>query len=594
LLSRRWLAAHLAGALVVFAVAAWSAPTDPLWAHFGVALAFAMLTAVVFNAVRRNSLLRLRASLDDKSREAIERGRAEDALRASEARFRQIFENAPVMMHSIDREGCIIAVNEKWLEETGYKREEVMGRALTAVLTPESAETVVCETLPRLWREGGIRDVPVRLLHRNGSSFDVILDSAVVEGPDANAVSLTVSRNVTARRRAEAERERLRHQLFEARKLESLGLLAGGIAHDFNNLLTVIEGNAQLALMAGEEGDPHAAEFLEKVLAASERGASLVRQLRIFGRKQPMEQVAVDLNRTIGDLLHMLGRLIGEDIAIEPSLFPGLWTLRGDNTNLEQILMNLTVNARDAMPKGGRLTIETDNVLLDEAACAASPEARPGRFVRLTVSDTGVGIDEATLQHIFEPFFSTKDPGTSSGLGLSVVYGVVKQHGGWITATSEPSRGATFKVYLPAAFPEPDEAAREEKLLSGLRGSGERILLVEDEAAVRDFAHRGLRRSGYRVVSAANAGEAADVFERERGEFRLLISDVVLPGRSGVDLADDLHACAPGLQVLLTSGYTDDKVHWPDIEAKGFAFLQKPYTLIGLLRAARDALGHAN
>jgi len=303
-----------------------------------------------------------------------------------------------------------------------------------------------------------------------------------------------------------------------------------------------------------------------------------------------MERRSLRLNDTLSNLLAMLGRVIGEDIAVETRLDPDLWPVSGDETNLEQVLMNLAVNARDAMPTGGTLTIATENVLLSEADCAAMPEGRPGRFVRLVVADTGHGMDDRTLSRIFEPFFTTKGPGEGSGLGLSVVYAIVKEHDGWITVEGAPGRGTTFAIYLPACFPTAEETARAELEPGDLRGAGQRVLVVEDEWGVRQFVTRALTRHGYRVAEAASAAEAQALFTRERAGFDLLLTDVVLTDSSGTELAEKLLREKPTLRVLLTSGYAEDRIHAGPVEQDRFAFLQKPCSLVGLLLAVRDAL----
>ncbi|NOZ24833.1 MAG: GAF domain-containing protein [Nitrospirae bacterium] len=391
------------------------------------------------------------------------------------------------------------------------------------------------------------------------------------------------------RRQAEEERERMQAQLLQAQKMEAIGTLAGGVAHDFNNLLTAIRGYIDLVMMKVKDSDvPY--RYLKQVRSASARAADLTRQLLLFSRKQPMEFVHLDVNSIIVDLLKLLNRLIGEDIVIDTDLTPDVWTVWADKGSIEQVLMNLAGNARDAMPDGGTLTIRTENVLLEEGSSKAILDARPGRFVCLTVEDTGAGMDEETIQHIFEPFFTTKEAGRGTGLGLSVVYGIVKQHGGWINVSSESGRGSVFRIYLPASPVKLEGEERKSVALDNLRGGGERILLVEDEDGVRGFASEVLRGYGYSVAEAANVKEAMEVFEREDGRFHLVVSDVVLPDRSGLHLADQLLSRKPALRILLSSGYTDQKLQWPLIQERNFRFLQKPYTLADLLQAVKEVL----
>nr|HID58393.1 response regulator [Desulfobacterales bacterium] len=365
--------------------------------------------------------------------------------------------------------------------------------------------------------------------------------------------------------------------------MEAIGLLAGGIAHDFNNLLTTIYGYTELAMMKLNEAHPLYND-LDQIRLAAGRAAELVRQLLLFTRKQPMEFVPLNINKTIDGLLRMLNRLIGEDIAINTYLEPDLWAVRADRVNIEQVIMNLVVNARDAMPKGGNITIKTENITLSEEHSKFISEARPGTSVCLSVEDTGVGMDKETIQHMFEPFFTTKEPGRGTGLGLSVVYGIVKQHKGWINVYSGPGQGSTFKVYPPALSAKVEEETEETMSFQKLQGGGERIPLVEDEERIREFVMSALRENGYVVFEAADAKEAMDIFERQDGRLDLVFCDAVLPDETGLYLVHKLLFRKPELQVLMTSGYVDDKSQLSFIRQRGFRSLQKPYSLSGLLQ----------
>lgn len=391
------------------------------------------------------------------------------------------------------------------------------------------------------------------------------------------------------RRQAEEEKGEIQAQLLQAQKMEAVGTLAGGVAHDFNNLLTAIRGYVDLVMMKVDESETFY-RYLKQIRNASVRAADLTRQLLLFSRKQPMEFIHLNINRTIDDLLLMLNRLIGEDIVIRTNLEPDIWMVRADTGSIEQVIMNLAGNARDAMPNGGSLTIRTENVLLDEEQSNVILEARPGKFVCLSVEDTGAGMNKKTIQHIFEPFFTTKEAGKGTGLGLSVVYGIVKQHEGWINVSSKSGLGSTFRIYLPASSVKSEDEARKAYPVQKLQGSGERILLVEDEEGVRGFASEALRGSGYVVIEAVNVQEALDIFEREKGDFHLILSDVVLPDNSGLHLVDQLLSYKPDLQVLLSSGYTDQKSQWPLIREREFRFLQKPYALGDLLQAVKEVI----
>lgn len=495
--------------------------------------------------------------------------RAEEALQASRESFRNIVDKSADGIAIVDSKGIVRFINPMTETLFGRKVEELMGRMFGF---PVAA--------------GSLTEVDII---RKGGKIGIAEMSMVEtewEGENAYLVSL---RDVTERRRAEEESEKMQAQLLQAQKLEAVGTLTAGIAHDFNNLLLVIQSYANLSMMKVGEADPlH--ENLKEIHLTCMSAADLIRKLLLFSRKQQMNLTLFNINSTVDDLLKILNRLIGEDIAVNADLEPELWMVLADEGNIEQVIMNLAVNARDAMPKGGKLSIKTENVTLDEDNCKVIPEARPGKFVSLSVADTGIGIDKGNIQHIFEPFFSTKDVGAGTGLGLSVVYGIVKQHGGWINVYSEPGQGSTFKVFLPASSVKPEEETKETISVQELQGSGERILLVEDEEKIRKVVTMMLRENGYVVLEAASAEEAQEIFEREKGKFHLVFSDVVMPGKSGIQLVDQLHSRKPELPVLLSSGYVDTKSHRPTIHERGFPFLQKPYALDDLLRAIKETI----
>ena len=395
--------------------------------------------------------------------------------------------------------------------------------------------------------------------------------------------------SIIMREQAEEEKEKIQAQLLQVQKMEAIGTLAGGVAHDFNNLLTAIQGHTELAMMRLNEDEPVYRD-LKEVKRASVRAANLTRQLLLFSRRQPMEMTPLNLNETVEDMMKMVRRLIGEDIAVTTSMEEDLWTIKADPVNIEQVIMNLVVNARDAMPEGGEIVLRTENVHLDEDDCKAIIDARPGNFVCLSIADTGIGMDKETIERIFEPFFSTKGPGKGTGLGLSVVYGIIKQHEGWINVYSEPGQGATFRIYLPAVSVKPDTVDEQRVSLAEFQGRGERILLVEDDGAIRELSARILRENGYVPFSAANAEEALEIFERENRDFALVFSDIVLPDKGGLQLVDELLSHKPDLRVLLSSGYSNEKSQWQAVRESGFRFLQKPYDLPDFLRAIREVL----
>jgi len=416
--------------------------------------------------------------------------------------------------------------------------------------------------------EDGLKEEEVKLLREMASDI---------------SFGITVLRSRIEKEKAEREKEKIHKQLLQAQKMEAIGILAGGVAHDFNNLLTAIIGSADMALM---ELSPESSAYndLNEILVSAKRAADLTRQLLLFSRKQSMKLESVNISIVVKDLLKMLKRLIGEDIRIHTNIEKGLWNIWADRGTIEQVIMNLAVNARDAMPSGGELNIEARNKIINENQTRASSESYPGKFVCIAVKDTGVGMEKEIQQHIFEPFFSTKGVGKGTGLGLSVVYGIVKQHKGWIEVESKPDKGSTFAIYLPACFKKKEDDEEDRIFSRDIEGHGKRILVIEDEERVREFTVSGLDRSGYKVFAASNAREAEEIFKREGGNFNLVMSDVVLPDRSGVDLVKEFLTQKPNLNILFSSGYTDYHIRWPIIQKRGFRFLEKPYALGDLLR----------
>ena len=401
-----------------------------------------------------------------------------------------------------------------------------------------------------------------------------------------------------AHKRSVAEKERTdalealhntERQLVQSQKLEAVGRLAGGISHDFNNLLTVILGYSDITKRNLPEGDP-LRRNVDEIVKASERAASLTRQLLAFSRKQVMQPKVFDLNIVVSDLEKMLRRMIGEDVELRVNLETDLGNIKADPVQLEQVLMNLVVNARDAMPKGGKLSIETANVYLDESYSQDHVSVVPGYYVMLAISDTGCGMDEETRQRIFEPFFTTKEQGKGTGLGLSMVYGIVKQSGGNIWVYSEEGHGTTFKIYFPRVTAEAEEYRRAAHVLE-VEGGSETILLVEDAELVRTLARQVLEGAGYRVLDAGNADAAIKLCESINGDrIDLLLTDVVMPGMSGNDMSRILLAKHPGMPVLYMSGYTDDAIVQHGVLEPGINFLQKPFTPAALALKVREVL----
>jgi CheY-like chemotaxis protein len=370
--------------------------------------------------------------------------------------------------------------------------------------------------------------------------------------------------------------------------MEAIGRLAGGVAHDFNNILTVIKGYSQLSLTEMKEGEP-LRENIEEIKKSADRAADLTRQLLAFSRRQVMEMKVLDLNDLLRNLDKMLHRVIGEDIELATILEENLGRVETDPGQIEQVIMNLAVNARDAMSKGGKLTIETANVDLDQAYARAHVAVKPGPYVMISASDTGVGMPPEIRDRIFEPFFTTKEKGKGTGLGLSTVYGIVKQSGGNIWVYSEPEKGTTFKIYLPRVD-EPFEELKEKLAKEELPRGNETILIVEDEEDVLKLAGRILSRQGYHILEASGGEEALRICKKRKEPFHLLLTDVVMPQMSGRQLEEQLSRVCQDFKVLYMSGYTDNAIVHHGILEKGLSFLQKPFTLEGLLRKVREVL----
>ena len=506
-------------------------------------------------------------------RYAIERQRTEDALRVSEARNRALLDAIPDMMFRMDASGRYLdfkpskdapalpdelvnkTVGETFPDELAEQYQEHLRTAI------ETGKTQMFEYEQRV--NGEVEHYETRL---------------VASGKDE---ALAIVRNVT-------KSKRLEEQLRVSQRLEAVGRLAGGIAHDFNNLLTVISGNAVLGLMDFQD-DVETRQTLEEISEAADRAANLTRQLLAFSRKQVIKPVPLDLNAMVQATQTMLRRLIGEDIALVSTLESGLDTIKADPAQIEQILMNLAVNARDAMPQGGKLIFETENVDVYETHIGQRMELRSGAYVMLAVSDTGVGMDAETRAKVFEPFFTTKERGRGTGLGLSTVYGIVKQSDGYIWVYSEPGMGTTVKIYFPPVQSEATVPLLRDAETSD-RGHGETILLVEDDEKVLGVAQRFLDNGSYRVIAAAEIADALDIVNNHPGPIHLLATDVVMPGMNGRELAEELQSIRPDMKILYLSGYTDDAIAHHGVLEPGVEFLEKPYSRPKLLSAVRRAL----
>lgn len=513
-------------------------------------------------------------------RDITERTEAEAALRDSEERFRATFEQAAVGIAHIAPDGRWLRVNQRLCDILGYSLEELLRRTFQELTYPDDLEADQKYTHQILAAEIPSYTTEKRYFRRDGSLVWINLTVSIVREPSGEPkYFIAVIQDIGDRKRAE-------EQLGHAQKLDSIGRLAGGIAHDFNNLLTAIFGFTELAVERAAN-DEEVCGYLKNTLHAAERARDLTRQLLAFARRQMIEPQIVDLNVLTLQLDRMLRRIIGEDLELVILPQVPLWQVRVDPSQVEQVIVNLIINARDAMPDGGKVTIETYNAYLDEEYAREYAEVVPGEYVMMAVSDTGQGMTEEVKRHIFEPFFTTKGPGKGTGLGLATCYGIVKQSGGHMWFYSEPGKGSTFKVYLPRAQGEASVAHDE---LKSLAGGLETVLVVEDEPLVRAFATQSLRERGYTVLEASNGVDALRVAEEYSGNIHLLLTDVVMPQMGGKALAERLSQMRPALKVLYTSGYTDNAiVHHGTLDA-GVSFLQKPYTSSSLARRVREVL----
>jgi two-component system, cell cycle sensor histidine kinase and response regulator CckA len=513
------------------------------------------------------------------ARDVTQRRRLERQLQESEQKYRMLFEANAEAMYVYDLETYrLVAVNEAAIAQYGYSRDELLAMSLFD-LRP-AAEVPKLEAYLR--EHPTVSETTGGWIHRrkNGTLLEAEVVAHTIDF-GGRLANLVLARDVTEQRRLEA-------QLRQAQKMEAVGRLAGGIAHDFNNLLTAILGSAQLALREVDRTHP-VREDLEEIRRAGLRAADLTRQLLAYSRRQVVAPRVIDVNEAVRALEAMLRRLIREDIALVLELAPEPLAVRSDPGQLEQVVMNLVVNARDALPEGGRITVRTAAVTLGAEQPGNDPLAPPGPYVQLLVADTGQGLSDEARAHLFEPFFTTKELGKGTGLGLATVYGIVKQNNGFIYVDSASGTGTTVRVYLPRSAGPLPTAERVPAAVTPRRGS-ETILLVEDETAVRHFARRALEANGYCVLVAADGAEALSIAEQHAGPIHLLLTDVVMPGIGGPELARRLSAARPTLRVLFSSGYTDDETVRQGVRESGTAFLQKPFAPEDLLQKTAEVL----
>lgn len=519
----------------------------------------------------------------------LHRRKAERALKVSEERMRLFFERQIVGMAIASPEMGWLQVNDRLCRMLGYSREELLRKTWTELTYPDDLAADI-EQFDRLLA-GAINEYTLekRFVRRDGTIIFTDLSVGCVRNARGRVdYVLALLEDITERKEAAGEREKLQEQLIQAQKLESIGRLAGGVVHDFNNMLTAILGHVELSMrLCTPEGPIYTS--LKVIEESALRSAGLVRQLLAFARRQTVAPKVLDVNDTTASMLKMLQRLMGESISLVWLPQMGLWPVRVDPSQIDQLLVNLCINARDAIPGVGRVTIETGNKVLDETYCAVHPDCVPGEYVMLAVSDDGDGIGKDALGHIFEPFFTTKEPGRGTGLGLSTVYGIVKQNNGYIHVCSEPGKGSTFRIYLPRFAGDAGEPAVESKAEPpGSRG--ETVLLVEDEAVILHVGQAMLEALGYRVLTADTPGKALQQMRARSGEIDLVLTDVVMPEMNGRELAERLLDIKPGLKCLFASGYTADVIARDGVLEEGVVFIQKPFSIKHLAAKVREAL----
>ena len=524
----------------------------------------------------------------DQAAITVNRIRVEAALRKSEEKYRLIAENMADVITTTDMKLRFTYVSPSIIRLRGFTAEEAMTQTIDQIMTPDSFQRVskTFEEELQLESAGTADPARSRILvseeyKKDGSIAWVENTVSFIRDNEQKAVGiLVVSRDVT-------ERKTIEEQLFQAQKMESVGRLAGGVAHDFNNMLGVIIGHAEMALDQADMTQPIHGDLLE-IQKAAQRSANLTRQLLAFARRQTASPVVLDLNETISGIFNMLRRLIGENIDLEWKPGPGLWAIKIDPVQVDQILANLLVNARDAIAGVGKVSIETKNQMIDDSYKESGTNFIPGPYAMISVSDSGTGIGKHDLEHIFEPFYTTKEVGKGTGLGLATVYGIVKQNNGFINVYSEPDKGTVFKIYLPKAadsISSPEEEIPRKKL-----NGSETILMVEDEKAVLKLGKSILGRYGYTVLDAQTPNAAIALAKSRREKIHLLITDVIMPEMNGKELMEILLDLHPEIKCLFMSGYTADAISHHGVIDKGVNFLQKPFSVKSLAEKVRELL----
>jgi len=539
---------------------------------------------------------RLQKKLEQKVRrledEIKKRRQIEESLRESEARYRNLVENAPSGIVTVELDGTVSSINHRFTEITGIQAGDIIGSRIREIpglkkeLLPEY-ERMFAEIL------AGQTITEFQVPFKKGTQERLLSANANMIEYNSTKIGLQVIINyITQYFRTVEEKKKLQKQLFQSQKMEALGNLTGGIAHDFNNILTVMQGYTELALEKIKESDP-LRRVLNNVVKASQRAAKLTRQLLLYSRQQPMEFHLLNMNDIIEDLLGMLNRLIGDNIELLTDLDANVWHIKGDENNIDQIIINMVLNARDAIDKDGKIQIRTQNLTIDQEYIEKHSDARKGTYVCLSIADNGKGINNTEMNRIFDPFYTTKEKSMGTGLGLSVVFGIIKVHKGWITVDSVPGKGTVFRLYFPAydtAEIETTTQGKSSKSNLVLRGNAESVLIVEDDQSVLEFVKEMLIENGYQVLTAANPRQAIQLVKAESHAIDLVISDVIMPMMTGLELAKEIGKLRPKVKIILGSGYTEKRVDPADIKKRGYQFVHKPYSMTTLLKTIKQVL----
>jgi PAS domain S-box-containing protein len=517
-----------------------------------------------------------------------DRKKSEATLKESEKRFRELFSNTPIAYQSLDYTGKLMDVNDNWLSLLGYTEQEVLGKKFGEFWSDDTKD-IFPQAFKNLITAGYVNNNDLKLVKKTGEIIPILLTGRIQKGENKELLRThCILTDISEIKKAEAEKEFLQEQLLQSQKMEAIGTLTGGIAHDFNNILTAIMGDTDLLL-----SDIKDAKFkgeLSNIKNSSLRAADLVRQLLMFSRKQSVTMKTWDINKLIKNMDKTFFRLLGEEISIKINLSDESINIAADKTNIEQILINLAVNARDAMAKGGIITIKTRKFTINRENKIQFGQVALGDYVEISMEDNGTGMSKEVKEKIFEPFFTTKPEGHGTGLGLSAVFGIIKMHKAGINVYTEEGQGTCFSLYFPVSKNKKAESVKTEKTGINIDGKGQRILVVEDEAAIQNVARRMLIMKNYKPIIAKTLKEAIEIYKREKGDFALVFSDMILPDGTGLEVLAALNKIKPIKKVLLSSGYLDDKSRWADIAQKEIPFIGKPYGLEDLTQKIAEVL----